>query len=348
LIAYTVPSRVGLLGNPSDGYGGRTVALAVDEFSATVTLEPSDVLEITLCDEDHPAWESVAALVERVDCHGYLTGQQLLVATVRTFADVASFEARSGLAESTMISRFSEATFRLTYETTIPRQVGLAGSSALVIAALRCLAEWTGLDIPDHVLPSIALRVETEQLGLTAGLQDRVVQCYGGLVAMNFGEMDVDARFGVSHGEYHRLDAEYLPSLFLAYRQSAAEPSDGFHRQLRKRFEEGDVPIRDALHHLAGLALQGEAALRWHDPDRFGELIGENMRIRRQLGRIPERQIELVDVANSCDCQATFAGSGGAIVGVYTDEEQLERVTRALQTVDAVVVDLARTTSADQ
>jgi len=345
LITHTVPSRVGILGNPSDGYGGRTLALAVDRFSATVALEPSEVLEIVPGVEDEPAWDTVADLVERVDCHGYLTGEQLLAAAVRTFADVASFTARSGLARSPAVAAFGNATFRLSYETSIPRQVGLAGSSALVIGALRCMAEWVELEIPDEVLPSIALRVETEQLGLSAGLQDRVVQCYGGLVAMNFGEMAVDARFGASHGQYHRLDADYLPSLFVAYRESAAEPSDMFHRVLRKRFEEGDVTIRDTLHHLAGLALQGEAALRWHDPNRFAELVGENMRARRQLGRIPERQLELVDIAESCDVSATFAGSGGAIVGAYSGQEQLDRVSRALNSIGAVVVDLSTSTA---
>jgi len=337
LISTTVPSRVGILGNPSDGYGGRTLALAVPHFSATVDLEEADRLEIVVNFDDEPTWDSVGDLVDRVDCHGYGTGPQLLAATVRTFADVASFEVASGADVSPVLSGFGSARFRLTYRTSIPRQVGLAGSSALVIAALRCLAEFTGLDIPDHILPSVALRVETEQLGVTAGLQDRVVQTYGGLVAMHFGEMETDARFGVTHGEYHRVDADHLPPLFVAYREAAAEPSDQFHRVLRRRFEDGDATIRDVLHHLAGLALEGEAALRWKDPGRFAALIAGNMRLRRQLGRIAESQLELVDLADTCDAAATFAGSGGAIVGAYDDDEHLARIAAALRTVDAVV-----------
>ena len=120
-----------------------------------------------------------------------------------------------------------------------------------------------------------------------------------------------------------------------------------FHRVLRKRFEEGDATVRDALHHLTGLALEGEAALRWHDPDRFAELIAANMRTRRQLGRVPERQLELVDIAESCDVSATFAGSGGAIVGAYRDHDQLQRVTRALNVIGAVVVDIAGSRDGD-
>ncbi len=341
MISHTVPARVGLLGNPSDGYGGRTLGLAVPRFAATVELVDSDRLEIVANPDDDPVWDDVDDLVERVESYGYFNGPQLLAATVRTFADVASFEASAvGAGGGSPLARFSAARFQLRYRTTIPRQVGLAGSSALVIAALRCLGAHTGLSIPDEILPSIALRVETEQLGLTAGLQDRVVQTYGGLVAMNFGDMETDARFGVTHGEYHPVEGDHLPPLFLAYRESAAQPSDEFHRHLRRRWEDGDSTVRDLLHSLAALALEGEAALRWSDSDRFAELLGENMRLRRQLGPLPDDQIELIDLAEGCDAWATFAGSGGAIVGAYTDDEHLARLTTALSSVDAVVTPL--------
>lgn len=341
MIAHSVPARVGLLGHPSDGYGGRTLGLAVPRFTVAVELAEADEVEIVPNPDDEPLWADVDDLVEQVDCYGYLNAPQLLAAAVRTFADVASFEASAlGPDAGPALTGFGLAGFRLTYHSTIPRQVGLGGSSALVIATLRCLAEFTGLDVPPAILPSIALRAETEQLNHTAGLQGRVVQTYGGLMAMNFGEMTTDARFGVSHGEYHDVDPGSLPPLFLAYRVSAARPSDRFHRVLRRRYEDGDSNIRDLLNHLGALALEGEAALRWSDGDRFAELIAENMRLRRQLGPVPDRQIELVDLAVSCEASATFTGSGGAIVGAYTDEEHLARLKTALGSVDAVVVAL--------
>ncbi len=341
MISHTVPARVGLLGNPSDGYGGRTLGLAVPRFAATVELVEAEELEIVPNLNDEPLWGDVDDLVEQVDRYGYLIVPQLLAATIRTFADVASFEASArGPEAGPVLAGFGTAGFRLTYHSTIPRRVGLGGSSALVIAALRCLAQFTGLDLPPEILPSIALRVETEQLDLTAGLQGRVVQTYGGLMAMNFGEMTTDARYGVSHGEYHQVDSSSLPPLFLAYRESAARPSDRFHRVLRRRYEDGDSNIRDLLHQLAGLALEGEAALRWKDASRFADLVGENMRLRRQLGPVPDQQIELIDLAVTCNASATFAGSGGAIVGAYTDDRHLARLTTALGSVDAVVVAL--------
>ena len=141
-------------------------------FEATVELMEAEELDIVPNPDDDPVWTDVSELVERIDSYGYLNGPQLLAAAVRTFADVAAFETAALDTEAgPALAGFPSARFRLTYRTTIPRQVGLGGSSALVIATLRCLASHTGLEVPDEILPSIALRVETEQLGLTAGLQ---------------------------------------------------------------------------------------------------------------------------------------------------------------------------------
>lgn len=320
-----------MLGNPSDGYGGRTLSLAVSQFEAAVELEPADRLEIIANPDDEPSWGSVGQLMEQVDRHGYGTGPQLLAATVRTFADVArSLDYRG----------FDQHAFQLRYETTIPRQVGLGGSSALVVAALKALCEFTSIEIPIEVLPSVALRVETEQLGINAGLQDRVVQSYGGLVAMNFGDMSTDARFGVSHGEYRSVAEENLPPLFLAYRTLAAEPSNDYHRVLRQRFDAGDGAIRETLRSLAALVVEGEAALRWGNGERLGVLIAQNMELRKLLGPIPKAQLELVEAAEECEAPATFAGSGGAVVGVYTDDDQLRLITGRMAAIDAVTVSL--------
>ena len=324
---HRAPARVGILGNPSDGYGGRTMALAVDAFSASVALEPIEGDGIVLIPEpaDVHEWIGPDDFVDRIDRFGYGTGPQLLAAALRTFVDVCD-----------SVDHDRPSGFQLRYETSIPRQVGLAGSSALVVASMRCLAELVGLEIPDEVLPSIALRVETEQLGITAGLQDRVVQTYGGLVSMDFSTMAVDGRFGVAHGEYEREDAASLPPLFLAYRTDAAEPSGAYHANLRTRFEAGDGTVRDTMRALAGLVVEGRAALRWGAGGRFGELIGENMRLRRRLGPMPVAQLELVDVALEMGIPSTFTGSGGAVVGAYGDEAQLAELTSAYAGFDAV------------
>ena len=54
--------------------------------------------------------------------------------------------------------------FEISYETNIPRQAGLSGSSAIVTAALKCILEYYGVaqSIPKPELPNIVLAVESK------------------------------------------------------------------------------------------------------------------------------------------------------------------------------------------
>src|SRR5215203_5069573 len=70
---------------------------------------------------------------------------------------------------------------RIRYGWTIPREVGLGSLSAIVVATLRALAAHAGATIADADLPRLALALETEELGIAAGLQDRVAQTYEGV-----------------------------------------------------------------------------------------------------------------------------------------------------------------------
>ena len=74
------------------------------------------------------------------------------------------------------------------YDSDIPRQVGLAGSSGIIVATLRCLMEFYDIEIPIEAQPTFVLSVEQEELGITAGLQDRVIQCYEGVIYMDFAK----------------------------------------------------------------------------------------------------------------------------------------------------------------
>ena len=157
-------ARAALAGNPSDGYGGATLAVAVCDFAAHVEARPA-------------AEPSVAP--------------------------------RSALARAT-VARFERelapgappAAVRV--RTSIPRAVGLGGSSAIVIATVRALCELHGLRLHPDELASFALAVETEDLGIAAGLQDRVAQAYEGLTFMDFR---------APGGVYEPLDPAMLPPL---------------------------------------------------------------------------------------------------------------------------------------
>lgn len=68
--------------------------------------------------------------------------------------------------------------FKLSYDTNIPRQAGLSGSSALVCGAFNCLLHWYGLEEkwPMKTRPQFILNIETQELSIPGGLMDRVAQ----------------------------------------------------------------------------------------------------------------------------------------------------------------------------
>ena len=168
-------ARAGLMGNPSDGYFGKTLSIIVRNFRAEVVLYEWEDVEIVLTQEDRSRFRSVKELVRDVDLHGYYGGIRLVKATIKKFVEYC--RGRHAL---------HDRNFSIRYETNIPRQVGLAGSSAIIVATMRALMEFYQVAIPLDVQPSFVLSVEKDELGIAAGLQDRVVQVYGGLVYMDF------------------------------------------------------------------------------------------------------------------------------------------------------------------
>lgn len=68
--------------------------------------------------------------------------------------------------------------FTLSYDTNIPRQAGLSGSSAIVCGAFNCLLHWHKLEDtwPLKDRPQFVLDVEAQELKIAGGLMDRVAQ----------------------------------------------------------------------------------------------------------------------------------------------------------------------------
>jgi glucuronokinase len=59
LIRKRAFARAGLVGNPSDGYHGKTISLVVRNFWAEVTLYEWDQVELVLSQEDRSRFRSV-------------------------------------------------------------------------------------------------------------------------------------------------------------------------------------------------------------------------------------------------------------------------------------------------
>ncbi|MEC8252646.1 MAG: sugar phosphate nucleotidyltransferase [Planctomycetota bacterium] len=148
-ITATAQARVGLLGNPSDIYGGRGLGFSVAGLTATVQLAPA-----AASTRPNELFEAAWTVMER--------------------------ELRAAGCDPL------DRPYELTFASDIPYQGGLSGSSALVIAALRAWARWFGAPLAARRIAALALEVENEVLGIRAGPLDRVVQAHDGLLSMDF------------------------------------------------------------------------------------------------------------------------------------------------------------------
>ncbi len=318
-------ARAGLIGNPSDGYFGKTISLIVRNFAASVVIYEWPQLEIIPTRQDHCCFDSLDQFLQDTKLNGYYGGLRLVKATIKRFAEYCDSQ---GII-------LPKQNFSLRYDSNIPRQVGLAGSSAIVTATMRALLAFYDVKIPREILPGLILSVEVNELKISAGLQDRVAQVYEGLVYMDFDRQIMSER---GYGVYEPLEPQLLPPLYIAYQTDLAEASDVFHNDIRRRYDSGEKKVIEAMTLIAGLAGQARNALLAGDHDELARLMNLNFDMRRTIYNLDPNHIRMIELARSLGASAKFAGSGGSIIGTYRDEAMFERLRQAFEAERCAVI----------
>jgi glucuronokinase len=276
-------ARAALAGNPSDGYGGAVLALTLPAQRATARASAAGAPAV-----DPPS--------------------ELVTATVARFVS----EYAPGARDATAVS----------WETTIPRAVGLGGSSAIVVAVLRALCALWSVSIEPLVMAELALRIEVDDLGIAAGLQDRIAQTHDGLTFMDFG--------APGQATVHPLDAARLPPLLVAWRADSGGHSGEVHAPLRDRHTEGEPVVLEAMRTLTAAAHDAAQALNAGDHAALCAGVDASFDARRSMLALDPRHVEMIECARAGGAAANYAGSGGAIVAVCRDATHRARVRAAL------------------
>ncbi len=318
-------ARAGLLGNPSDGYFGKTISIIVRNFGAHVSLYESPELQIEQQPVDKNIFRNIYQLVETIELSGYYGGDRLVKASIKKFCEYCD----------THKIKLHGKNFTIRYNSSIPRQVGLAGSSAIITATMRALMAFYEVEIDQKVLPGLILEVEQEELGINAGLQDRVIQVYEGCVFMDFNKDQMATR---KYGIYEQIDPKLLPNLYIAYKVNLSKVSGVVFNDVKARFEKGDALVVDTLSEIAEVAAEGKKAILSGDFTRLSELINKNFDLRAKIFNISESNLELVNTARKCGASAKFTGSGGSIIGTYDNDETLRSLMIHLQKINARVI----------
>ena len=106
------------------------------------------------------------------------------------------------------------------------------------------------------MLPNLIREVETQELSIPAGLQDRVVQVYDTLIFMDFNTSYMDTH---GHGLCDRFNCLMYATLYIAYRADSSEGTEVSHNRLRYKYDEGDKHAHDAMRFWADLTLEARS-----------------------------------------------------------------------------------------
>ena len=311
--------RAALIGNPSDGYFGKTIAFVFNNYSAKVQLYETPELDLLPSLRDHSSFKSISQLADDVSLFGYYGGIRLLKATIKRFHDYCM---ENGI-------KLDDRNFTIRYQTNIPNRLGLAGSSAIITACIRGLKQFYEVKIPQPILANLVLSVETEELGIAAGLQDRVAQAYNEPVFMNFDEKIMKTN---GYGHYETISIPDDMNLYIAFRTDLSEGSEILHSHLREDYESGRGEVLAAIHEWSDLTEQTKIAIQSGDYHKIAQLINRNFDLRCEVcSTVSNKNKLMVELARSVGASAKFTGSGGGIIGTYKDEKMFEELTEKLK-----------------
>jgi galactokinase/mevalonate kinase-like predicted kinase len=309
VIVSTAPGRCGVLGNPTDMYGGSVISCSTKE-RARCDIADADALIVEADNGDRQVIETAADLEPRGDrldlAKAVLKGLEIAPETHQ---------------------------FHLRTSTEIPMQAGLAGSTALVAAVYGAVARRIGLVEHVYAAAETIRRIEYSIMHVVCGFQDQYMSVFGGINYLDF--RDKGSHLEPETQPYATVEplAALVPGplpILLAH-TGVKHHSGSVHKSVRERWLEGDPQARNGYDHVQRLARHGKAALLAGDWQVLADAMNENQRIQQDLGASGEACDRLIAVARANGAIAgklAGAGHGGTILALTFEPE---RVRKALE-----------------
>jgi galactokinase/mevalonate kinase-like predicted kinase len=319
MIRASAPGRCGVVGNPTDGYGGTVISASLAQ-RAVVEIRPAEqgiTLEICGHTEQVRGPDDLA-----------LNGN---------YADVAK-------AVLQFLDDALQRSFTLRGTTTVPVQAGLAGSTAMLTAILGAVLRLLEIRLNPYQVAETERHIEFNILNCVCGFQDQYMAVFGGLNYLDFRGKDPHAAGDLVFGTVERLEPR-TSAPFTAPIERPLEPgraqlplllantglqrhSGRVHQGPRERWIAGDPAVVSGYERIAALAREAKKALLDDDWVCVGEAMNENHVIQRDLGgsgEANERLIRAALEAGARGAKLAGAGKGGTIIAVHEDLPYLAR-----------------------
>lgn len=269
LIART-PVRVSFVGGGTDQpefyreHGGAVISAAINKYFYTiVTGRDDDVAQVISSDL------RVMEEVDRIHLDAYEGDLKIPMAVIKHL----------GLRRGLNLFLASE----------IPPGTGLGSSASVCVNVIRALWEFEGKAHSKYELAEEAFRVAREILGAPVGKQDEYAAAFGGINEIRFASEGVRV-------EPLKLDEEIIEALeerILLFFTGSQRNSYDILAEQRRRSEERDSRVLDALRELLALVREARKALDEADLDRFGEILDTGWQQKKRIsGRITSASID--------------------------------------------------------
>jgi D-glycero-alpha-D-manno-heptose-7-phosphate kinase len=192
-----------------------------------------------------------------------------------------------------------------------PAGAGIAGSSALTIAACGALAQWTNASSRADDILQVAMNVECQTIRVPTGVQDYRPALYGGIAAIELGVGGIN-RVGLS---VDPLELERR--VVLAY-TGAPRNSGTNNWDITKRHTDGDRHVFDCFERIRDTAAAMRLALERGDWDEVGRQIAIEWNNRKRLAPgvttpVIDDLIARATAAGATAAKVCGAGGGGCL-----------------------------------
>ena len=295
-ILASAPGRCGIVGNPTDMYGGSVLSCSI-EPRAYALVEPA--AQLTVVSQGRPL-----ALHGRED--------------LALRGDVYDIP-KACLAEL----HLAGAALRLTVWSDIPFASGLSSSSALVCATLKALSLHAGRHWNRYQFAEVARSIELNRMGVICGYQDFYMTSFGGLNYMDFRDKEFYREVGREpYATIECLNADVAELPFVLAHTGVVHASGAVHKPIRERWLEGDREVREGYVRIGQLAREGKKAFLLGDWPALAALMTENHAIQRDLGGSGPANEALIAASlrhGALGAKLAGAGGGGTIIALHPD-----------------------------
>jgi galactokinase/mevalonate kinase-like predicted kinase len=298
MIKVTAPGRAGIIGNPTDGYGGTMIACSINN-RAEVTIEENKELII-----ENRVGRRVLKWKNDFENHGDYFD---VVRSVLRYLKLYDLKAKIKVGSNILV------------------QAGLAGSTATLSAILSAILAFTGKKYNKYELAELNRVIELHFMKCQCGYQDAYMTTFGGLNYLDFRSKEY----------YKELEQEIYATVeplsisgklpFIIAHTGIKHHSGDFHKPLRERWLEGEKLVVAGYEEIAQIAREGKKALLKQDWKELAYLMNKNHEIQDSICDSGEQNNYMINIAKNNGALAgklAGAGGGGTIIALTLDAER--------------------------